>query len=147
MRVLAVDWGERRIGLAVSDPQEIIASGLPTLVVNGLEQAATGVARVAGEVEAERVVVGMPLRMDGGRGEAAEAAQRFTDRLRERCAVPVDTYDERFTSALSERRLRETSTRAKRRRQRGQVDQGAAVALLESYLERMSARRARGEEP
>ena len=145
MRVLAVDWGERRIGLAVSDPQEVIASGLPTLEVNGLEAAVEGVARVAREVGAERVVVGMPLRMDGGRGEAAEAAQRFTDRLRAHCDAPVDTYDERFTSALSERRLREAGVRTGHARKR--VDQGAAVALLESYLARMAARRARGEEP
>ncbi len=146
MRVLAVDWGERRIGLAVSDPQEIIASGLPTLVVDGLEAAVRGVMRVAQEVEAERVVVGMPLRMDGGRGEAAMAAQRFADRLGEICAVPVDTYDERFTSALSERRLREAGLRTTGRA-RVRVDQGAAVALLESYLARMASRRSRGEEP
>jgi putative Holliday junction resolvase len=145
VRVLAVDWGERRIGLAVSDPQEIIASGLPTLVVDGLEPAVEGVARAAREAGAERVVVGMPLRMDGSRGKAAEAAQRFTDRLRERCAVPVDTYDERLTSVLSERRLREAGVRTGHARAR--VDQGAAVALLESYLARMAARRARGEEP
>ena len=145
MRVLAVDWGERRVGLAVSDPQEVIASGLPTLVVRGLEHAVEGVARVAGEVGAERVVVGMPLRMDGGRGSAAEAAQRLADLLRGRCGVPVDTYDERFTSALSERRLREAGVRTGRAR--GRVDQGAAVALLESYLAWMAARRERGEEP
>lgn len=145
MRVLAVDWGERRIGLAVSDPQEIIASGLPTLTVEGLEAAAGGVARVALEVEAEWVVVGLPLRMDGSRGQAAEAAERFVERLRAHCGVPVDTYDERFTSALSERRLREAGVRTGRAR--GRVDQGAAVALLESYLARRAARRARGEEP
>jgi putative holliday junction resolvase len=146
VRVLAVDWGERRIGLAVSDPQEIIASGLPTLVVDGLEAAVGGVIRVAREVEAERLVVGMPLRMDGGRGEAAEAAQRFADRLQAGCDLTVDTYDERFTSALSERRLREAGVRTTGRA-RARVDQGAAVALLESYLTRRAARRSRGEEP
>ena len=147
MRVLAVDWGERRIGLAVSDPQEIIASGLPTLVVNGLEQAATGVARVAGEVEAERVVVGLPLRMDGGRGEAAEAAQRFADRLRERARRAG--RDLRRALHLGAQRAAAARDRpcARGGAERGQVDQGAAVALLESYLVRMSARRARGEEP
>ena len=145
MRILAVDCGERRIGLAVSDPREVIASGLRTLLVKGVEQAVTGVVRVAREVEAERVVVGMPLRMDGGRGTAAEAAQRFADQVREHCELPVDTYDERFTSALSERRLREAGVRTGHARER--VDQGAAVALLESYLTRRAARRRRGEEP
>jgi putative Holliday junction resolvase len=111
--------------------------------VRGVEHAVTAVARVAREVEAERLVVGMPLRMDGGRGAAAEAAQAFADRLREQCGLPVETYDERLTSALSERRLRETGVRTGHAKER--VDQGAAMALLESYLAHRSARRARGE--
>jgi putative Holliday junction resolvase len=145
MRVLAVDWGERRLGLAVSDPQEVIASGLRTLVVKGLAEAVEGVARVAHEVEAQRVVVGMPLLMDGSRGAAAEAAQRFADLLHERTLLPIHTYDERLTSALSARRLHETGVRTGHAKER--VDQGAAVALLESYLAHLSARRERGEEP
>jgi putative holliday junction resolvase len=143
MRVLAVDWGERRIGLAVSDPQEIIASGLPTLLVRGLEQAVASVAEAAREVEAERVVVGLPLLMDGRRGSAAEAAQRFADLVREQSGMPVETYDERLTSALSARRLHEAGVRTGHAKER--VDQGAAVALLESYLARLKVRRARGE--
>ncbi len=145
MRVLAVDWGERRLGLAVSDPQEVIASGLPTLVVKGFAHAVEAVARVAREVEADRVVVGLPLRMDGGRGPAAEAAQLFADELRCQSGLPVHTYDERLTSALSERRLHEIGVRTGHAKER--VDQGAAVALLESYLAHLSARRGRGEEP
>jgi putative Holliday junction resolvase len=145
VRVLAVDWGERRVGLAVSDPREVVASGLPTLDVKDPEQAVARVAEVAREVEAERMVVGMPLRMDGSRGTAAEAAQRFADQLREQTGLPVETYDERLTSALSERRLREAGVRAGRAKER--VDQGAAVALLESYLMCLSNRRERGEEP
>jgi len=137
VRVLAVDWGVRRVGLAVCDPRETIASGLPTLTVQSLEQALEGVARVAAEVEAERLVVGLPLRMDGGRGEAAIAAQEFADRLQARCGLPVETYDERLTSAMSVRRLHEVGTRTGRAK--GKVDQGAAVVLLESYLRRRAA--------
>ena len=131
-RILAVDWGERRIGLAVSDPHGIIATGLETLVVRGAADAVTRVAKVAAEREAERIVVGLPLLMSGERGEAAESAQKFADALAERTRLPVDTYDERLTSALSERRLREVGQR--RGRTKTRVDQGAAVALLESYL-------------
>ena len=145
MRVLAVDWGERRIGLAVSDPREIIASGLETLRIRTVDQGVDGVVRVAREVGAERVVVGLPLRMDGGRGTAAESAQRFADLVREHSGLVVETYDERLTSALSERRLRETGVRTGHAKER--VDQGAAIALLESYLARLGVRRARGEEP
>jgi len=145
MRVLAVDWGERRIGLAVSDPQEVIASGLETLLVRGAAQGVQDVARVAREVEADCVVVGLPLLMDGGRGTAAEAAQRFADRVREQSGLPVETYDERLTSVLSERRLREAGVRTGHAKAR--VDQGAAVALLESYLSWRKARRAREQAP
>ena len=137
-RVLAVDWGERRVGIAVSDPQGVIATGLTTLQVNGEEQAVARVAEVVREQEAELVVVGMPLLMSGERGEAAEAAQRFADRLGRRTGVPVDTYDERLTSALSARRLREVGVRTGHAKAR--VDQGAAVALLESYLQRLASR-------
>jgi putative Holliday junction resolvase len=143
-RILAVDWGERRIGLAVSDPQRIIATGLKTLLVRGPADAVTQVASAAVASEAERIVVGLPLLMSGERGETAESAQRFADALAARTGLPVETYDERLTSALSERRLREVGT--PRGRSRSRVDQGAAVALLESYLLRVRAAAGGGKE-
>jgi len=144
-RILAVDWGERRVGLAVSDPQGIIATGLATLQVHGPEHAASLVAEVARRQEAERIVVGLPLLMSGERGEAAEAAQRLADLLAARTGLRVETYDERLTSALSERRLRELGVRTGHARDR--VDQGAAVVLLESYLLRLQSRDRPGGEP
>jgi putative Holliday junction resolvase len=133
-----VDWGERRVGLAVSDPTGIIATGLDTLRVTSPEEAAARVAEVARREEVERVVVGLPLLMSGERGEAAEAAQQLADRIAAMSGLPVETYDERLTSALSERRLREMGVRTGHRKAR--VDQGAAVALLESYLQRLQSR-------
>ena len=137
MRILAVDWGERRVGLAVSDPSGVIATALPTLSVRGRADAVARVAAVALEREAERLVVGLPLRMSGERGEAAEAAETFAAALRERTGLRVDLYDERLTSALSQRRLHETGVRTGH--SRGLVDAGAAAALLESYLTRLAA--------
>ena len=110
-RILAVDWGERRIGLAVSDPQGVIATGLDTLEVTGTEQAVSRVVQVAREQEVERIVVGLPLLMSGVHGEAAEAATQFASLLERRSGLPVETYDERLTTALSQRRLRETGVR------------------------------------
>ena len=138
MRILAVDWGERRVGLAVSDPTGLIASPLPTLEVRGLDDAIERVAGVVAETEAERVVVGLPLHMSGERGEAAQAAERFAEALARRTALQVDTYDERLTTALSRRRLHESGVRTGHNRHK--VDAGAAVALLESYLQRLAAR-------
>lgn len=140
-RVLAVDWGERRIGLALSDPEGILATGLDTLEVRHPDEAVRRVAEVAREREAEQVVVGLPLLLSGERGEAAAAAQRFADALAAALGRPVATYDERLTSALSARRLREAGVRTGRDKRR--VDQGAAVALLESYLARLAAGRRR----
>jgi putative Holliday junction resolvase len=143
-RILAVDWGERRIGLALSDPLGVIATGLETLTVRGREDALKRVAAAAAAHEAERVVVGLPLLMSGESGEAAEAALKFASALAQRTRLPVDTYDERLTSALSARRLREVGVRTGHARER--VDQGAAIALLESYLQhrRSQARPAEG---
>src|SRR5207247_9301520 len=93
---------------------------------------------VAGEQEAERIGVGLPLLMSGAHGEAAEAASQFAAALERRSGLPVETYDERLTTALSQRRLRETGVRTGHARER--VDQGAAIALLESYLTRLAAR-------
>lgn len=134
-RILAVDWGARRIGLAVSDPLGILASPLPTLEIRGEAEAVARVADTIREVGAQAVVVGLPLTLKGERGEAAEAAERFAARLREVCEVQVSLYDERLTSALAQRRLQEAGNKVKGRK--GRVDAGAAVALLESWLARL----------
>jgi len=138
VRILAVDWGERRIGLAVSDPTGVIATGLPTLAVRGREDALARVAAAAAEREVARIVVGLPLLMSGARGEAALAAESFAASLAERTGLPVETYDERLTSVIGARRIHETGGRPSRAK--GRVDQHAAVALLESYLARLARR-------
>lgn len=138
-RILAVDWGERRIGLAVSDPLEMIATGLPTLTVRSEAEAVVRVRAAAMELEAEVLVVGLPLLLSGEHGAAAEAATRFAAALAEATGLPVETYDERLTSALSQRRLHETGRRAGR--DKGMLDRGAAEALLESFLQRRAVRR------
>jgi putative Holliday junction resolvase len=143
-RILAVDWGERRIGLAVCDPTGTIATGLETLVVRTAAEGPTRVAAVATEVEADSIVVGMPLLLSGERGAAAESAERFATLVREASGLPVHTWDERLTSALATRRMHERGERPRSRK--GRVDQGAAVALLESWLARLDADRRRESE-
>lgn len=140
-RILAVDWGERRIGLAVCDPLGVLASGLPTLVVKGEGEAVARVADTVREHEVEELVVGLPLTLAGERGESARAAERFADRLREATGLAVHLFDERLTSALAQRRLHETGERVRNRKER--VDEGAAVALLEGWLARERYRRER----
>jgi putative Holliday junction resolvase len=134
-RILAVDWGGRRIGLALSDPLGVLASPLPTLEIRGEAEAVARVADTIREVGADAVVVGLPLTLRGDRGEAAENAERFAARLREACQLEVSLYDERLTSALAQRRMRETGEKSRGRK--GRVDAGAAVALLEGWLARL----------
>ena len=127
-----MDWGQRRIGLAVSDALGILATGLPTLEIRGEAEAVARVADTIRNVEADSVVVGLPLTLAGGRGEAAVAAERFAEALRRAASVPVSLFDERLTSALAERRLHERGEKI--RGSKGKLDQGAAVALLEGWL-------------
>lgn len=141
-RILAVDWGERRIGLAVSDALGVLATGLPTLEIRGEAEAVARVADTIRTVEADSVVVGLPLTLKGERGEAAIAAERFAARLREATGLDVALHDERLTSALAQRRMRERGEKTRGRK--GRVDQGAAVVLLEGWLAKL--RRERGEE-
>ena len=123
MKVLALDFGRARTGVAVSDPTGTIAR--PLCVV---ESAATGdgLARLAtliGEEQAERVVVGMPLTLRGERGEQATETERFVEALTDVISVPVVTYDERFTTDLAEQALSDAPEDAR-----------AAAHLLSSYL-------------
>ena len=138
-RILAVDWGERRIGLAVSDDLGILATGLPTLEIRGGAEAVARVADTIRTVEADSVVVGLPLTLKGERGEAARAVERFADALRRETPVGVSLFDERLTSAMAERRMRERGEKSRGRKTR--VDQGAAVALLEGWLAKLRIER------
>ena len=142
-RILAVDWGERRIGLAVCDPTGTIASGLDTLVVRAPTEVPAKVAAIAAELEADSIVVGLPLLLSGERGTAAESAERFSELVRAASGLPVHLYDERLTSALSQRRMHERGERVGRDKTR--VDQGAAVVLLESWMLKLESDRRRAE--
>lgn len=131
MRVLAIDHGLARAGVAISDPSETIAS--PVGVVEPPE--AAQVARIVTEREAELVVVGLPVSLDGGEREQAIAAREFAVELEGLLEVPVETWDERLTTRMAD---------ASRRSGAGAApDALAAAHLLESYLQRREASRNR----
>ena len=137
-RVLALDPGSRRVGVAVSDPTGTIAQPLMSVPA---EPAATLVARLsalAREREAERLVVGLPRRMDGGAGPEAKAARALADELRRATGLPVALVDERLTSVAAERAL--LAGGASRARRRQLSDQVAAALILQSYLDSAAAR-------
>ncbi len=133
-RVVGVDLGSRRIGLAVSDPSGTIASPHTVLQRSGdraLDHRA--IAALVEEVGAERVVVGLPLSLDGGLGPAARAARAEADELAAVVGVPVETFDERLTTVTAERVLAEQGLRAEERRL--VVDKVAAAVLLQAWLD------------
>jgi putative Holliday junction resolvase len=137
MRALGVDVGERRIGLAVSDPSGLIASPLEVLMRSPGDDAVGEIVARAEELGAEVIVVGMPVDLRGELGVAAQCMAEFVEALRARSSVPVATCDERLTSVAAARAMREAGLTERDRR--GQVDKVAAALLLQSWLD---ARRA-----
>ena len=131
MKVLALDFGAARTGVAVSDPTGLIARPLCVVERAGREAGLAEVARLVQEEEAEQVVVGLPLTLRGDRGEQARASERFADALRAVVDVPVLLFDERFTTDLAQ----QTPSGAPE-------DARAAAHLLSSYLAWPSAARA-----
>jgi putative Holliday junction resolvase len=127
-RVLAIDPGERRIGLALSDPLGITAQGLPTFDrrEGELMDHVVGIVR---EYGVDRIVVGNPLSLSGRDSAGTVAARELADRLRETLSLPVDLWDERLSSAEANRIL--AGSRAKK----GAVDRLAAVLILQGYLD------------
>ena len=134
MRVVGLDLGERRIGVAVSDPGGVLAS--PAEVVTRSGDRGVDHARLAALVEelgAELVVIGLPLSLSGRSGPAARAAAEEIAQLAERLPVPVETIDERLTTVTAERSLRQAGVRGRDRRQ--VIDKAAAAVLLQTWLD------------
>lgn len=144
-RVVAFDLGDRRIGVAVSDPLGVLATGRDTIRRDGEAYPWRALLAVIEECEAVRVVVGEPLHMDGGESDRSRAARAFAAELRERTGLPVDLEDERLTSDEAERHLARSGGRngARRRRERGDVDRVAATLILQGWLDDRAAERER----
>lgn len=137
-RVLAIDYGGRRVGLALSNPGLDFVSGLPTIDRKTLKgPVAEAIARVVEERGAERVVLGIPYTMDGEEGPQAAEVRAFETELRAALDVPIDEWDERLTTGAARRALREAGHTDRTMRDR--LDQLAAVLMLEGYLRRRAA--------
>jgi putative Holliday junction resolvase len=132
-RVLALDFGKRRIGLAVSDELGITAQGLETLERTNIRQDLARLTQLIAEKSVSLILMGNPLHMSGREGRQVEYTREFAERLTAATGVPVEYWDERLTSVQAERMLRESGISIQKRAQA--VDQVAAVILLESYLD------------
>jgi putative holliday junction resolvase len=130
VRVLALDYGRARTGVAVSDPTGQVARPLCVVARAATESGIARVVELVRDEGAERVVVGLPLTLAGEHGEQAQETERFVEALRSALDVPVESFDERFTTDLAD----QSGTRAPR-------DAAAAAHLLSSYLTRSADRR------
>lgn len=135
MRVLAVDLGTKRIGTAISDALGISARPVQTFRRSSLERDIARLRAMAEQFEAEAIVVGLPLRMDGSLGEAAAAALEFAQTLREELGLPVFTQDERLTSYEAEQLMIER--RFDRNKRREMSDAVAATIILQDFLSKI----------
>jgi putative holliday junction resolvase len=133
MRILALDHGTVRIGVALSDELKMIASPLEFIPAEPFADAFTRLKDLIREKDVELIVVGMPRNMDGSYGPAAEKVRVFVSALKEATTVPIRTWDERLTSAQANRMLIQGGVRRDKRKEK--VDGMAAAILLQSYLD------------
>ena len=133
-RVLGLDVGSRRIGIAVTDPLGITAQGLETLQRRNKRYDFDQLGRVIRHYGVKEIVVGLPLRMSGAEGTQSEKMRVFAEELRKKFRLPVHLYDERLTSAEANRFLRETDLSIEKRGKA--VDRMAAVLILQGWMER-----------
>ncbi len=134
MRILAIDHGEKRIGVALSDPTATFAQPLVVLERKAkLRQDLRGIAALCREYEVEEIVIGLPLDMNGTVGAKAQEVRGFAERLQETTGLPVVEWDERLSTVAAERALIEAGVRRKKRKQ--VVDKTAAALILSSYLD------------
>ena len=132
-RILALDVGGRRIGIALSDPDRTIASGQPTIDARPPHQAYAAIKKLVQKYDVTQVVIGLPLTLRGEVGPQAELIQTFAAELTKQLDVPIVLHDERLTSVAADRSLEAMGVRRNKRREH--VDQLAAVLILQGYLD------------
>jgi putative Holliday junction resolvase len=137
VRILAIDPGSKRVGLALSDPTATIAQALATVPAEPAGTLPARLAQIARSHQAARIVVGLPRRLDGSRGPEAMAAQDLADAVRKESGLPVEMVDERLSTVAAERALIAAGVRREKRRL--SVDGVAATLILQAHLDRRRA--------
>lgn len=137
MRILGVDFGDSRIGIAVSDPMGWTAQGIETVEWRGsIEKPAERIAKLAGDYKAEKIIVGFPKNMNGTIGPRGEKTQGFIDILSRKTNIEIVKWDERLSTVSANRTMHEIGIKTSRKKK--VVDQIAAVFILQGYLDSLS---------
>jgi len=132
-RILGIDYGSKRIGVAVSDPLRVIAQGIGTLEND--HRVIGRISSIIKEQDVALVVVGMPYSSDGGKGAKALEVDQFIQRIKESVSTGVETWDESYTSVNAQRAFIDGGMKRKQRRQKARVDEMAARLMLQEYLD------------
>ena len=132
-RIAGIDLGEKRVGFALSDESHVLASAKEVVTLVGPEQAANVIEAFCRQHQVERIVMGLPINMDGSRGPAVKKVEEVAEKLRQRMSIPVDYWDERLTTKAAHDVLIEAGTRREKRREL--VDKVAAQIILQGYLD------------
>lgn len=140
MRILGVDFGEARTGLAVSDPTGLLAGGIGTFKVTGIKNAVEIVCEKAKEYDVSLIVIGLPKNMNGTEGDRAARTRKFADMVETACGIKTEFFDERRTTILAAGYMSETGTFGKKRKQA--IDTLSAQIILQNYLDREKNRSA-----
>lgn len=133
-RILAIDYGERRVGLAITDPMQIIASGLTTLAVENDRHAANQIAQIISKEDITEIIIGLPIAPSGEATEKTRTVNQFISILKEKTALPIIPWEERFSTVSAQRLLIEAEEK-KKRRTKEKIDTLAALVILQHYLD------------
>lgn len=137
MRNLGLDIGDRRIGVAISDPEQILASPLVTIVRDDDDKAIEDIVALVNKYEVQRIIIGFPYSLNGNVGKQANKVQAFTDKLSQHTKADIQLRDERLSTVAVDRLLVEAGMKSKKRKE--QRDAAAAAFILQGYLDSLKA--------
>ncbi len=140
-RVMAIDFGSRRLGVAVSDPTGLVAQPLTVIVRTDPVADIEAISKLIDDLQVARIVIGNPITLAGQEGRQSAIVREFAGDVEAAIDLPVDVYDERLSSKEARRRLQETG--GDRRKDKGRIDQIAAALFLQSYLDGQARRAAK----
>jgi len=139
MRIMGIDYGEKRFGIALSDPLGITAQGLPTIERTSIQEDIKKIINILQEKEVEEIVLGLPKHLNNTLGDKAKEVLNFIDTLKKHINIPIKTFDERFSTVRANRAMLEGDLSRKKRKER--VDMIAAQLILQDYLDRSSTKK------
>jgi len=133
MRIMGIDYGEKRFGIALSDPLGITAQGLPTVERTSIQEDIKKIINIIQEKEVQEIVVGLPKHLNNTLGDKAKEVLNFIDTLKKHINIPIKPFDERFSTVRANRAMLEGDLSRKKRKER--VDMIAAQLILQGYLD------------